>query len=154
MADATKSAEEIWQRRIAAQCNNAAWNLIEQPTLDSREMAELVRLASTASYHWQRIGTLTNIAHADLLFSWAAARAGVGPIALDVASRALSYFSENPSEDWELAFAHAAMAIAFYCNGDRDGHERHYAAAKELGDTLPSKEASLFLAAFRSLPTP
>jgi hypothetical protein len=154
MTDNTKSAEETWQRRIAVQCNNAAWDLIEQPTLDLRETAELVRLASTASYRWQRIGTLANVAHAGLLFSWAAARAGAGPIALNLASRALSYFAENPSEDWELAFAHTAMAVAFYCNGDSDGHKHHYEAAKELGDTLPPKEARPFLAAFRSLPIP
>jgi hypothetical protein len=153
MVDATNSLE-AWERRIAAQCNNAAWDLIERPTLETREIAELVRLAATASYHWQRIGTLANIAHADLLFSWAASRAGAGPIAADAASRALSYFTKNASERWELAFAHAAMAIASHCNGDSNGHKCHYEAAKAVGDTLPSKEASIFLAAFRSVQTP
>lgn len=152
MAEAMQSADETWHRRVAAQCNNAAWDLIEKSALDSHEIAELVRLASAASYHWRRVGASASAAHADLLFAWAMARAGAGPVALDAASRSLSYFMENQSEDWELAFAHAAMAMAFYCNGDSEGYKRHHQTAKDLADVLQPEEASIFLEAFRSIP--
>ena len=62
---------------------------------------------------------------ADLLFSWALARVGAAAPAVDAAGRALRYFTENQSEDWERAFAHAAMATSLHCAGDREGHRRH-----------------------------
>ena len=89
------------QKRIASQCNDAAWALIEKPDLAAGECFALVRLAGTASYHWSAIGTAGNIALADLLFSWALARVGAAAPAVDAASCALRYFTEHQSEDGE-----------------------------------------------------
>src|SRR5262245_58442652 len=131
MTDAPSSDSSI-RRRIASQCNDAAWNLIEKPELETGECLALVRLAGTAAHHWGEIGTESNIAHADLLLSWALARAGAAAPAVDAADRALKHFAEKPSKDWERAFAHAAMAASLHCAGDQEGHHRHYKAAQQL----------------------
>lgn len=153
MSDAPPSGPEM-QKRIASKCNDAAWNLIEKPDLAASDCLALVRLAGTASHHWSEIGTAGNIAHADLLFAWALARAGAAAPAVDAAGRALGYFSGKPSKDWERAFAHAAMAAALHCAGDQDGHRRHYNEAQQLEGTLAPGDLKLFQAAFRNVPRP
>ncbi len=150
----SKPAEFELRKRIASRCNDAAWTLIEKAELSASECIALVRLAGTASYHWNEIGTASNIAHADLLFSWALARAGAAALAVDAADRALQYFTQNPSQDWERAFAHAAMAASFYCAGEKEQHRRHYNEALALEGKLASGDLKLFQAAFRNVPQP
>jgi hypothetical protein len=95
-----------------------------KPDLAIGECLALVRLAGTASHHWNAIGTPRNIVHADLLFSWALARAGAASPAVNAAGLALKYFTENQSKGSEMAFAHAAMAASLHCAGDQEGHRR------------------------------
>ena len=153
MIDALPSGSEM-QKRIASQCNDAAWDLIEKPDLAASECIALVRFAATASYHWSEIGTAGNIAHADLLFSWALSRAGAAAPAVDAAGRALRYFTENQSKDWERAFAHAAMAASSHRAGDQEGHLQHYNEAQQLESKLAPGDLKLFQAAFRNVPRP
>jgi hypothetical protein len=153
MSDGAPSGAEM-QKRIASRCNDAAWNLIEKPELEPGECLALVRLAGTAAYHWSEIGTEHNVAHADLLFSWALARAGAAAPAVDAAGRALKYFTEKQSKDWERAFAHAAMAASLHSAGDLQGHQRHYAEAQRLEGNLAPGDLKLFHAAFRNVPQP
>ena len=153
MGDALPSEPET-QKRIASRCNDAAWDLIEKPELEASECLALVRLAGTAAYHWREIGTESNIAHADLLFSWALARAGAAAPAVDAAGRALQYFTDKQSKDWELAFAHAAMAASLHRAGDLEAYRRHYDEAQRLEGKLAPGDLKLFQAAFRNVPRP
>jgi hypothetical protein len=154
MNDHPESDAISFQRRIAARCNNAAWDLIERETLDAGDCVELVRLAATAAYHWKEVGTADNVASAELLLGWALARAGAGSAAVDAASRAFRHFSEKKSEAQQMAFPHAAMAVALNSAGDQEGHRRHYIEARQLGMNLPAQEMKYFEAAFRTIPPP
>jgi hypothetical protein len=153
MSNASPSAAEL-QKRIASRCNDAAWNLIEKPELEPAESLALVRLAGAAAHHWGEIGTEGNVAHASLLFSWALARAGAPALAVNEAGRALRYFTEKQSKDWERAFAHAAMAASLHGAGDLQGHQRHYNEAQQLESKLAPGDLKLFQAAFRNVPQP
>lgn len=153
MTDSSASSSEM-QKRIASRCNDAAWDLIEKPDLAADECLALVRFTGTASHHWLEIGTARNIAHADLLFSWALARAGAAAPAVDAGARALGFFTDNESKDWERAFAHAAMAASLHCAGDQEGHRRHYNEAQQIENTLAPGDLKLFQAAFRNVPRP
>lgn len=150
MSDHTGPDNSDMQKRIASKCNNAAWALIEQPDLDAADIARLLTLAATARHHWHEIGDAGNGAHADLLFAWALARAGVAEAACLLADTALSHF-ENGGAKWEQAFAHAAMAAACRANRDRDGFQDHCARAEALGSELSPQEADYFLAAFKTV---
>jgi hypothetical protein len=153
MSDAAPQGSDA-QKRIASQYNNAAWELIEKSNLSIDECVALVRLAGTAAYHWGVVGTAANIAHAHLLFAWALARAGAAVLAVDSAERALKYFTENQSKEWERAFAHAAMAASLHCAGDQEGHHQHYKEAQQLESKLAPGDLRLFQAAFRNVPRP
>ena len=153
MTDLSPSGADM-HKRIASRCNDAAWDLIEKPDLAASECLALVRFAGTACHHWSEIGIARNIAHADLLFAWALARAGAAAPAVDAAARALKYFTENETKDWERAFAHAAMAASLHCAGDQEGHRRYYNEAQQLEVTLAPGDLKLFEAAFRNVPRP
>ena len=150
----TQLSTSDMQKQIASLCNNAAWDLIEKPDLTASECFDLLRLAGTASYLWSEIGTCHNIAHADLLFSLALSRAGAGALAVGAAERALKYFTESQSEDWERAFAHAAMAASHCCAGNEEGHLQYYKEAQLLENKLMSDELKIFQPAFRNIPRP
>ena len=154
MSDASAPDPVAWHRRIAVQSNNAAWDLIERENLNAGECAELLRLAATAASHWKEIGNADNIASADLLFGWALARSGAGPAAVDAAGRAFAHFSAKQSGATAMAFPHAAMAIALFSAGDREGYLRHYLEAGQIGGSLPANDRKYFEAAFRTLPKP
>jgi len=58
MAD-TPAAEEIrkWNKWFAAECNNRAWRLAEQPSRTPAEDQEMVHCAHAAALHWSKVGT-------------------------------------------------------------------------------------------------
>ncbi|MBO0345336.1 hypothetical protein J0X15_08900 [Roseibium sp. CAU 1637] len=114
----------------------------------------LANLAATARFHWQAVGAPEGIAHANLLFAWAMAKAGAGDAALLAASDALAHFKDKPSEPSELAAAQAAMAAACLAAGLRDGYARHHAQASELAATIGADTVVPSLAAFKALPVP
>jgi len=63
MSDHSESGALSFHRRIAAHCNNSAWDLIEREALDAGDCVALVRLAATAAHHWREIGTSDNVAN-------------------------------------------------------------------------------------------
>lgn len=140
-------------KSVAASSNNEAWDILELDNPDLEQVARLVACAGTAQFHWNTVGTENNKAHANLLLAWALARAGAGPVALQLAQLALSHFEEYSSADWEMAFAHAAVAVASNANNDDEGFERHYVQAEAIGKKLDGPEASHFNAAFETLST-
>ena len=137
-------------RQIAARSNNGAWDLIERDGLSAADQAELVGLAATARHHWRAVGGASQIAHAELLFAWALARAGAGAAAMVAGQRALDAFAD--AADWEKAFAHGAMAAALLAAGE--DHGAQYRQAEALGKGLSGEDARYFQAAFRTVPAP
>lgn len=138
-------------KRVAANCNNEAWDILELDNPDLEQIARLVVCAGTAQFHWNTVGTENNKAHANLLLAWALARAGAGPVALQLARVTLSHFEKCSSADWEMAFAHAAVAAGSMASKDKEGFRRHYLKAEAIGKKLTGPEASHFNAAFRTL---
>ncbi len=150
MPDQTPPSRLDLQKQIASKCNDAAWDLIEHPNLEPTDIAQLLTLSATARHHWHEVGTEANIAHADLLFAWALARAGVAKAADLLARGAMSHFEESGAT-WERAFAHAAMAAACKAGDDMDGFKTHRATAEQLGTQLSGPDAKYFNAAFATL---
>ncbi|MEP3275579.1 MAG: hypothetical protein ABJN26_15600 [Stappiaceae bacterium] len=151
MPDQVQMSSSDIQKRVASKCNDAAWNLIEQPDAGPTEITHLLTLAATARHHWHEVGKPGNIAHADLLFAWALARAGVSKAAVLLASETVAYFEQNGAT-WERAFAHAAMAAACSADGNTDGFQKHYSLAEQLGAKLSEPDATYFHAAFKTVP--
>ncbi|MDD5468266.1 MAG: hypothetical protein PHS96_10700 [Anaerolineales bacterium] len=127
-------------RWFAVECNNRAWDLASKTTRTADEDRELLFNAYAAAHHWRQVGTPLQQARADLLLAHAHALCSHGELAWHYARRCLSFFEANPAEDWDLAFAHAAMALAAAANQDAGLHARHYALAKEYGQAIKDEE--------------
>ncbi len=143
--------DNAWHRQTAARSNNAAWTLLEQVDLSDPDKAALVTAAATARHHWYLVGDDGAKAHADLLLGWAMARAGSGGTALNLTKTALDYFETSGAEDWELAFAHAARAAAFWAAEDGEKCRLSCASAEGFGSKLTGDDATYFHAAFRTI---
>jgi len=150
------TAEELdqWHRRFAMEANNRAWSLSEQHDLNADEKTELLHAATAAAYHWSRVGTADQIAHAELLLGRVYARLGQGELAMKHAQSAFAAIGRSTAQPWETAFAHAILADAAAAHGDAATHAEHYARAKRLGEALGADEKALFLATFSLIRPP
>jgi hypothetical protein len=144
-----------WHRRFAVDANNRAWTLSEKAVLAPEERSELLHAAHAAAYHWSKIGTTAQIAHADLLLGRVHALLGHGESAMTFATEALDAIGSREAEPWEAAFAHAILADAAAASGRTALHAEHYAKAKALGGSLADpQERAQFLATFALVPAP
>lgn len=155
MADDETTPESIarWHQRFAAQCNNRAWDLADQPERTPDEEDEMVAAAYAAAYHWGKVGASLNVARADVTLAHILSVAGQGQSALHYAQRSLDYFEHHACEDWDAAFAHAEIAFAAAVLKDRPLHARHRALAIQLGQEIQDEQdRQVFLDVFERMP--
>ena len=75
---------------------------------------ELINTAHASAYHWTQVGTPANRARSEWQLSRAYTVLDRPEPALHHARRCLAYCEENPEaiEDWDLPYAHEALARA------------------------------------------
>lgn len=146
---------ERMNRWFAVECNNRAWALASQPDRPASEDQALLFNAYAAAYHWSQVGTPLHHARAALLLAHAHALCRHKDLALQYAGECLRFFDNDPGEDWDLAFAHAAMALAQAVAQEKSLHARHYARAKELGQAIKDEtDRRIFFEEFARIPAP
>jgi tetratricopeptide (TPR) repeat protein len=125
-------------RWFGVQLNNDMWATIEDDTFgDSTPRLAKERLlyaAFASAYHWRNVGNEANFARGEHLISRVAARLGEADLALRHARRCLELVELHPDvmEDWDLAFAHEALARGLAASGDREGARAEYEQASKL----------------------
>ncbi len=154
----TKSPEDIraWDRWFAVECNNQAWDLVEQASRTAEDAEKMLQAAHAAAHHWSRVGTELNFARADLLLGQVHALLGNGALALRYAQRSYDFFAARPdTPDWEIAFAHAVLAHAAHAAGHAELHALRHASASDLGARVTdATEREIFLRTWRQVPAP
>jgi hypothetical protein len=151
------TAEEFkqWHRRFAAEANNLAWTLSEKPELSDEERTQLLNAAHAAAFHWSKVGSAGQIAHAELLLGRVHALLDNGELAMKFATSAFNALTAGNPAPWEAAFAHAILANAAASSGNAVMHAQNYEKAKALGDGLTDAEdKQLFEATFLLIPSP
>jgi hypothetical protein len=156
MSDQPRNDEiREWHRRFAVDANNEAWTLSEQVELTADERFALLHAAHSSAYHWSRIGTNEQIAHAHLLLGRVHALLGKGDLAMEFARMAFASITSRECAPWEAAFAHGILANAAAACGDGALHAHHYKEASSLGDRLEDpEERALFHATFDLIAAP
>lgn len=129
-------------RWFGVQLNNDMWATIEDDTVGvatPRLAKERMLYAAYASaYHWRNVGNEANFARGEHLVSRVAARLGEADLALRHARRCLELVESHPEvmEDWDLAFAHEALARGLAAVGEREGAVAAYERASKLAEEL------------------
>lgn len=159
MSDPKPTPEEtaMWQRRLASQANNRAWQLAEQPSRTAAEDEEMLQAAHAAAFFWNIVGKASNQAHAAQLLAHVYAYLGLARPARHYLDRSFGYFTDpaTASARWELAFAYAISAHVAAREGDAATHRAHHAQAQGLIAALEDPEDRAILeTTFRTLPVP
>jgi len=120
-------------RALAIEANNSTWDILARPLagISPDDAEEMTRRAYAAAYHWDRAeGTgPANSARADWLLAKVWIARGVGEVALAHARRCLDVCGTAGLVDFDLAYAHEAMARSLACLGDLVAAADHRALA-------------------------
>jgi len=110
----------VAHRWFAVECNNAAWDLLDQPQRDADESDRMAHLAHASMYHWRHAGDDLNELRALTLLTLVYVRLGDGATAAHYGARcaALSEGVGDRQSDFDRAMALGAAGRAFACNGD------------------------------------
>jgi hypothetical protein len=130
------------ERQLAVDLFNRAWTLMETGERTEEQDDELINTAHASAYHWTQVGTPANRARSEWQLSRAYSVLDRPEPALHHARRCLAYCEENPEaiEDWDLPYAHEALARAHALAGEADVAGRHAAAARELAAGVTGAE--------------
>jgi hypothetical protein len=124
------------ERRLAVDLFNRAWTLMELPARTPEQDDELLDTAYASAYHWLQVGTAANRARSQWQLSRVYVVLGRPEPALHHAQRCLAWCEAHPEtlEDWDVPYAHEALARAHALAGDTEEAQRHAALARELAD--------------------
>lgn len=124
---------EVDHRQLGVDLFNHAWTLLELAERTSEQEDELIHTAHASRWHWGRAGTAVNLARGEWQLSRVYAVLGRPEPALHHARRCLAYVeSAADAEDWDLPYAHEALARASRLAGDREAAAAHAATARGL----------------------
>jgi hypothetical protein len=137
---------DLDHRRLGVDLNNATWDSLDAGDVDAdspaRDREKLLYGAYATAYHWMQSGTPVHQARAEHLISRAALRVGLPAVSLAHARRCLELLEAHPdlAEDWDLAFAHEALARACAATGDVEAGRRHRETAVGLTGAIADPE--------------
>jgi hypothetical protein len=122
------------ERQLAVDLFNRAWTLMELDGRTPEQDDELIHTAHASAYHWLQGGTPANRARSEWQLSRVYVVLGRVEPALHHARRCREICEAHPDalEDWDLPYAHEALARAHALAGEADEAGRHTAAAREL----------------------
>jgi hypothetical protein len=120
------------ERQQAVDLFNAVWRQMERTDRTPDDDAAMVHMAHASVHHWAQAGTEVNLARGEWQVSRVYTVVGRGEPALWHAQRCLDLCTRHGFVDWDLAYAHEAMARAYAVLGDAAACGRHVVAAREV----------------------
>jgi hypothetical protein len=144
-----------WRRRLAAQANNRAWTLAENPQRTPQEDREMLSAAHAALHLWRLVGTEDNVAHAEQLLGHVCAFLGDLASARHYTARSSAHFARAAAAPWEQALAQAIAAHVAARAGDTAAHRTAYAEAqRQVAALADAEERAILEATLRVIPAP
>lgn len=130
------------ERQLAVDLFNRAWTLMETDERTPEQGDELINTAHASAYHWTQVGTPANRARSEWQLSRVYVVLGRVEPALHHARRCREICEASPEamEDWDLPYAHEALARAHALAGEADEAGRHASAARELAGRVTGAE--------------
>ena len=93
--------------------------------------------AHASRHHWGRVGEVKHLARGEWQISRVYAVLGRAEPALHHARRCLELLeAAEDKDDWDVPFAHEALARAHFVAGDGEAAQRQLALARELGGRI------------------
>jgi hypothetical protein len=127
-------------RQLGVDLFNFVWTLLERADRTQGEDDLMAHAAHASAYHWRQVGEPKHFARSEWQCSRVYAVLGRPEPALHHARRCLEYCERGDVEDWDLPYAHEALARAYEVAGDAEAAARHLALARELGGQIADPE--------------
>lgn len=119
-------------RALAAALFNGVWDLLDAADRSRADDDRMLHMAHASRHHWGEIGTPVHLARGEWLCSRVYAVLGRVEPCRHHAQRVLDLCTEHGIADWDLAFAHEALARAAAIHGDAVTARRHLDAARAV----------------------
>ena len=140
MSAPTSTVDVGDRRQLAVDLFNHVWTLLERPDRTPLQDDEMLHAAHASRYHWGEVGEPVNLARGEWQCSRVYSVLGRGEPALWHANRCLSLCEEHGIGDWDLAFAHEAVARALRVAGDDAGADAALTRAREAAVAIVEEE--------------
>jgi hypothetical protein len=119
-------------RRQAVDLFNEVWTLMGRDDRGPEDDAAMLHAAHASVHHWSKAGTAVNLARGEWQVSRVYTVLGRSEPAMWHAQRCLRLCEENALDDWDLAYAHEALARAAVTAGDAAEARRHVEVARAV----------------------
>ncbi len=134
------TTDDATHRQLAADLFNNVWTLLDAPDRTPMQDDEMLHAAHASRHHWGAVGSPANLARGEWQCSRVYAVLGRAEPALWHARRCLALCEEHGIGDWDIAFAHEAIARALKVAGDHAGAETAVQRARELSAAIAEDE--------------
>lgn len=132
--------EGVDHRKLGIELFNFTWTLIDKKERSRDDEDEMVHAAHASRFHWGKVGKPVNLARGEWQISRVYSILRRGEPALHHARRTLAICEENGIGDFDIAFAHEALARAHAVSGSPDEARRRLALARELTAKVADEE--------------
>lgn len=141
------------ERAIAVDLFHHVWSLLDKPQRTLEEDAAMIHAAHASLHHWMRVGEPLNFARGEWQVSRVYAVLGRAEPALWHAKRSLAICEAHGIGDFDIAFAHEAMARALAATGDAVKSREHADRARAFGEKIAEPDdREAFLKELATLP--
>ncbi|OGN84426.1 MAG: hypothetical protein A2X23_11475 [Chloroflexi bacterium GWC2_73_18] len=123
-------------RRAAVDLFNFAWTLLDKQDRTADEDDTMVHAAHASRFHWGQVGTQVNLARGEWQVSRVYAVLGRAEPALWHARRCLEHCRAAGIGDFDLAYAHEALARASLVAGDTAEAGEQLRLARAAGERI------------------
>jgi len=129
-------------RWFAIECNNLAWDFLENENRTPAESDRMLHSAHAACLHWLQAGTVVNRQRALVLLGTTHGEVNDGNAALRYANSAFKMLEANKSElaDWDVAFTYDSLARANAAHGTLDVAADFQKQAREAANVIEDPE--------------
>ncbi len=136
MADEERFSMAAAHKKCAVHCFNLVWRLLDEQNRSRDEDDNMMHAAHASRYHWGEIGTSREKERGEWQLSRVYSVLNRPQPALHHSRRCLDICTENNIGDFDIAFAHEAVARASACAGNKSDFEKHFQLAEEAGEKI------------------
>ena len=147
-----KTLSKEVHRKFAVNLFNSTWTLIDKKDRTREENDKMIHAAHASRYHWGEIGTPLEFERGEWQISRVYSVLKRSEPALHHAKRCLDICRENNIGDFDIAFAHEAMARAYSIAENKTECEKHLQLAREAGESIKKKgDKDYFLSELKTI---
>ncbi|GAA3161293.1 hypothetical protein GCM10010531_11160 [Blastococcus jejuensis] len=139
------------ERTLAVDLFNGVWRLMETEDRTPAQDDRMLHMAHASRYHWEQVGAPANLARGEWQCSRVYAVLGRAEPCLHHARRVLELCEEHGIGDWDLGFAHEALARAHALAGDAAAAQAEVSLALAV-DIADADDRALLLSDLETVP--